>query len=106
MKGLVSEGSWKELNFFSTKVGQSRGNHYHKNTDELFIVLKGKIEIEWTEVDEDGKNIYDLKKVCVREGDVFIIKRKTRHIFNIIENTEWINGLSQKMDEKNPDIFI
>ncbi len=106
MKGLVSEGSWKELNFFSTKAGQSRGNHYHKNTDELFIVLKGKIEIEWTEVDEDGKNIYDLKKVCVREGDVFIIKRKTRHIFNIIENTEWINGLSQKMDEKNPDIFI
>lgn len=106
MKGLVSEGSWKELNFFSTKAGQSRGNHYHKNTDELFIVLKGKIEIEWTEVDEDGKNIYDLKKVCVREGDVFIIKTKTRHIFNIIENTEWINGLSQKMDEKNPDIFI
>ena len=106
MKGLINEGNWKELNFFSTKAGQVRGNHYHKKTDELFIILKGKIEIEWTEVDINGNNIFEIQKEYVKEGDVFVIKRKTRHTFIIIENTEWINGLSQKIDEKNPDIFI
>jgi dTDP-4-dehydrorhamnose 3,5-epimerase-like enzyme len=106
MKGLVNQGKWKELNFFSTFAGQIRGNHYHKKTDELFIILKGKIEIEWSKVDSKGKKIYDLNKITVKMGDVFIIKRNTRHIFNIIEDSEWINGLSQKMDELNPDIYI
>ena len=105
MKGLVNQGKWEELNFFSTIAGQIRGNHYHKNTDELFIILKGKIEIEWSKVDLEKGKINNLKKVFVRRGDVFIIKRNTRHIFNIIEDSEWINGLSQKMDKKTPDIY-
>ena len=46
MKGLINEGEWKELNFFSTKAGQVRGDHYHKNTDELFIILEGEIKIK------------------------------------------------------------
>jgi len=105
MKGLVNQGKWEELNFFSTFAGQIRGNHYHKKTDELFIILKGKIEIEWYKVDLRGEKIHDLNKITVKMGDVFIIKRNTRHIFNIIEDSEWINGLSQKMDIKAPDIY-
>jgi dTDP-4-dehydrorhamnose 3,5-epimerase-like enzyme len=105
MKGLINQGKWEELNFFSTVAGQIRGNHYHKKTDELFIILKGKIEIEWAEVDKEGRKIHDLNKVFVNGGDVFIIKRKTRHIFNIIEDSEWINGLSQKMEKNSPDIY-
>ncbi len=106
MRGLVNQGSWEELNFFSTIAGQIRGNHYHKNTDELFIILKGKIEIEWYKVDLEGEKIDDLNKITVKKGDVFIIKRNTLHIFSIIEDSEWINGLSQKMDELHPDIYL
>ena len=105
MKGLINQGKWEELNFFSTIAGQIRGDHYHKKTDELFIILKGKIEIEWAEVDKEGRKIHDFNKVFVNRGDVFIIKRKTRHIFNIIEDSEWINGLSRKMEKNSPDIY-
>jgi len=56
MKGLINQGNWKELNFFFTKSGQIRGNHYHKITDELFIILKGKMEIELTSVNPKSKN--------------------------------------------------
>jgi len=106
MKGLVNQGKWEELNFFSTFAGQVRGNHYHKKTDELFIILKGKIEIEWSKVDLKGETIHNLNKTTVKMGDVFIIKKNIRHIFNILEDSEWINGLSQKMDEIHPDICI
>ena len=106
MKGLVNQGNWKELNYFSTIAGQIRGNHYHKNTDELFIILEGKIEIEWSKVDLKGETIHNLNKTTVKMGDVFIIKKNIRHIFNILEDSEWINGLSQKMDEIHPDICI
>jgi dTDP-4-dehydrorhamnose 3,5-epimerase-like enzyme len=105
MIGLVNEGNWKELNFFSTKPNQKRGNHYHKKTDELFIILKGKIKIELNRVSVNGKLTLDIKSVIVKKGDVFIIPKMIFHSFDIIEESNWINGLSIKMNIKAPDIF-
>ena len=105
MIGLVNQGSWKELNFFSTKSNQNRGNHYHKKTDELFIILKGRIKIELTRVSDNGKLIGETKSVIIKKGDVFIIPKMIFHSFDIIEESNWINGLSIKMNNKAPDIF-
>ena len=105
MIGLVNQGSWKELNFFSTKSNQNRGNHYHKKMDELFIILKGRIKIELTRVSDNGKLIGETKSVIIKKGDVFIIPKMIFHSFDIIEESNWINGLSIKMNNKAPDIF-
>ena len=105
MIGLINQGSWKELNFFSTKSNQNRGNHYHKKTDELFIILKGRIKIELTRVSDNGKLIGETKSVIIKKGDVFIIPKMIFHSFDIIEESNWINGLSIKMNNKAPDIF-
>ena len=40
----------ERVKFFSTKAGQVRGDHYHKNTDELFIILEGEIKIIVTDI--------------------------------------------------------
>ena len=105
MIGLVNEGNWKELNFFSTKPNQIRGNHYHKKTDELFIILKGRIKVELNSVSDSGKLIGDTKSIIITKGDVFIIPKMIFHSFDIIEESNWINGLSLKMNNKAPDIF-
>ena len=105
MIGLVNEGNWKELNFFSTKPNQKRGNHYHKKTDELFIILKGRIKVELNSVSDSGKLIGDTKSIIITKGDVFIIPKMIFHSFDIIEESNWINGLSLKMNNKAPDIF-
>ena len=105
MIGLVNEGNWKELNFFSTKPNQRRGNHYHKKTDELFIILKGRIKVELNSVSDSGKLIGDTKSIIITKGDVFIIPKMIFHSFDIIEESNWINGLSLKMNNKAPDIF-
>ena len=105
MTGLVNEGNWKELNFFSTKPNQIRGNHYHKKTDELFIILKGRIKVELNSVSDSGKLIGVTKSIIITKGDVFIIPKMIFHSFDIIEESNWINGLSLKMNNKAPDIF-
>ena len=74
------------------------GSWVDKNTDELFIILEGEIKIILTDIKSEKS-----KEVLVKEGDVFVIKRKIIHSFFIIKDTKWINGLSQKMDKENPD---
>ena len=102
--GLIDQGNWKELNYFSTEPGQVRGNHYHKKTDELFIILKGKLKIQLTRVSVNGELEGESKSFTVKQGDVFVIPKMVYHVFNIIEKSEWINGLSLKMDIRLPDI--
>ncbi len=103
--GLINKKSWKEINYFETNKNQIRANHYHKFTDELFIVLKGKIKIKLTRVMEDGKLDKKFKIYNIRKNDVFVIKKMTHHIFEILEDAVWLNALTIKMDEENPDIL-
>ena len=105
IKGLVNRGNWRELNFFETTANQKRGEHYHKLTDELFIILKGKIKIQLSRVSEEGKLVGEKEYYIVSKGDVFIIPKLTFHAFEILEDTKWINGLSVKFDDLKPDIY-
>lgn len=102
-QGLIQEGSWEEMNFITSVGGCVRGNHYHQTTLEMFIILKGKIEVDFQRV---GK--VSLEGPIVTEtfvgGDVFFIEPMVNHAFRIIENSEWINALSKKMSDDHKDI--
>ena len=102
--GLVNFGNWKEINIICSEADIVRGDHYHKNTDELFLILEGKIKITLQKV-LDNKELYNEKKTFnVQEGDVFLIKKNVNHIFETIEYSKWINVLSQKLNKDKPDI--
>ena len=102
--GLVNFGNWKEINIICSEADTVRGGHYHKNTDELFLILEGKIKITLQKV--LGNKVLDNEKKTfdVQEGDVFLIKKNVNHIFETIEYSKWINVLSQKLNIDNPDI--
>ena len=102
--GLINFGNWKEINFICSEAGTVRGNHYHENTDELFIILEGNIKVILQKV-LGKKDLENKQKTFnVKEGDVFLIKKNVNHIFEIIENSKWINVLSQKINKETPDI--
>ena len=102
--GLINFGNWKEINFICSEAGTVRGNHYHENTDELFVILDGKIKIILQKV-LSKKDLEKKQEIFnVKEGDVFIIKKNVNHIFEIIEHSKWINVLSKKIDNGKPDI--
>jgi oxalate decarboxylase/phosphoglucose isomerase-like protein (cupin superfamily) len=104
INGLVNFGTWKEINIIYSEAVTVRGNHYHKNTDELFLVIEGKIKITLQKVLDDKELDNEKKTFDVQEGDVFLIKKNVNHIFETIDNSKWINVLSQRINKVKPDI--
>ena len=43
--GLLNFGSWKEMNFITSIADTVRGRHYHKETEECFFILSGRIKV-------------------------------------------------------------
>lgn len=94
----ITRDQWAEVNFVQTSAGQVRGNHYHKETRELFFIISGEIEI----VVEDLRSGEHLEFV-VSKGDIFLIEPYELHTFRIKTDAQWINMLSQSIDDHNPD---
>ena len=96
--GLMNEGIWEEFNFLETKAGQVRGNHFHRETREVFFIIEGEVEvvIKIPGQPEIGLNLHD--------GDLIRLEPGETHTFHWRSNTRWINILSKRFDQKNPDI--
>ena len=94
----ITQESWAEINFIETGAKQVRGNHYHKETRELFFIVSGEIEIV---IDDliSGKHL----EMSVSKGDIFIIEPYEMHTFRTKTEAQWINMLSKPMDPQNPD---
>ena len=102
--GLINFGTWKEVNIICSEADTVRGGHYHENTDELFLILEGKIKITLQKVLVNKVLDNEKETFDVQEGDVFLIKKNVNHIFETIEYSKWINVLSQKLNKDKPDI--
>ena len=104
LEGLVNFGNWKEINMIISEAGVERGNHYHKVTIELFIILDGEIRVTVQKV-ENARLVGNAKEVNVKKGDVFIINPLVNHVFYIEQNSRWMNVLSKPLGTDNQDIF-
>ena len=94
----ITRERWAEVNFIETAARQVRGNHYHKETRELFFIVSGEIDI----------SVYNLlsgehTEMSVTKGDVFIIEPYELHTFRTRTDAQWINMLSVALDPQNPD---
>jgi dTDP-4-dehydrorhamnose 3,5-epimerase-like enzyme len=104
IEGLINQGTWKELNIISSDAGVVRGNHYHKNTRELFIILEGEIEVRTQRV-SNGHPAGTLSVYHVKAGDVFLVEPMTNHVFTPRAFSKWINALSEPVDKEHPDFY-
>ncbi len=103
IKGLINKGSWQELNMIFTINGVTRGNHYHKDIFELFIILEGSIDVVVQRV-RNNKFYGKEYKYLVKNGDVFIIEPMVNHVFYVKTDAKWINALSKKLNN-GKDLF-
>lgn len=104
IRGLINQGIWKELNLITSEAGVVRGNHYHKRTQELFIILEGVIEVHTQRVNHEDL-AGEISVYSVRAGDVFWIDPLTNHTFIPKTYSKWINVLSEPIDRDNPDFY-
>jgi len=103
LKGLINFGNWHEINLIYSQANSIRGNHYHKETEEIFIILEGKIKVTLYKVCDGVININSKKEYIFEKEQVFLVEKNVLHIFEILEDARWINILSKKTDPKNPD---
>ncbi len=103
IQGLINSGSWREVNLITSSKNSIRGDHYHKETIELFIILEGEIEVISQRVVNNALMGNDTHFI-VRSGDVFMVEPFCNHIFVVREDSKWINMLSEPIDKVSPDI--
>lgn len=103
LEGIINFGQWKEINLITSSSGSVRGNHYHKHTTEIFIILDGEIKVVTQKV-QNGKLVGDAVEKNVKSGDVFLIEPFINHIFFVKKDSRWINVLSEAIKKTHPDI--
>jgi mannose-6-phosphate isomerase-like protein (cupin superfamily) len=96
----ITRRSWQEANYIETKAGQVRGNHYHKFTEELFFIISGEIDIM---IDHQHTGAH--MEFRATKGDVFLIEPYELHTFHCRTSCQWINMLSSKLDQNQPDFY-
>jgi dTDP-4-dehydrorhamnose 3,5-epimerase-like enzyme len=103
LEGLVDFGEWRELNLVTSRAGAVRGNHFHEQATELFVILDGEIRIVVQRV-EGGRLAGAAEERTVRAGDVVLVEPRVVHTFHVLRDARWINVLSHRMDPAAPDI--
>ena len=73
-----------------TKSPQSIGNHYHKNKDEIFYLLKGS-----------GEFTQDGETSSLNEGDVVYVPAGSEHSFKLSEGAILLGAATKPFDEND-----
>lgn len=78
-----------ELNGHQVKIAKVKGEfvwHDHEKEDELFYIVKGRLHID-----------FEDRTITLEEGDMYVVKKKTRHRPRTDEGKEaWIMLLEPK----------
>lgn len=96
----ITRDQWAEVNFIETAANQVRGNHYHKQTRELFFIVAGEVEVV-----ADNVLSGERHEFCAKKGDIFVVEPYELHTFRTRTDAQWINMLSVPLDFNNPDFY-
>ena len=98
--GIMNEGLWEEFNYLETFAGAVRGNHFHKQTLELFFIIEGEVDVVIKQTSEEIINEHLVT------GDILLIEPGETHTFHCLKNTRWINFLSTRFNKDHPDLHF
>jgi len=87
-----------EFNLVFIKANKLRGNHYHPEFDEYFLITEGQGVI----VNKSAKGKEDF--LYMGKGDCFYIPQGANHVFYAITDLNAIAMLTKKWDDCNPPI--
>lgn len=83
---LIHEG-YAQINVITSKKGVFRGGHYHKENEEAFYLISGKLEVT---VGEET-DIFEA-------GEFFGIEANDMHSFNFLEDTVLVSMYSRGVE--------
>ncbi|MBI2028408.1 MAG: WxcM-like domain-containing protein [Candidatus Levybacteria bacterium] len=103
-RGLFVEASngrsWKTITFGKMKKGAVMGNHYHKKTNALFFIIKGKVKID--NIDVKSRQTQALS---LRDNEGIIFPPFVSHAIHFQESSFFMLCKSKKYNPKDTDTF-
>jgi len=98
----------KQISYLTINKGCFRGNHYHNETIESFILLEGDCEIvlSWSrESDENDETCFDEQQRTLKLYDKFDIPLGFQHTLFSAQGAKLLILSSKEFDPANPDVF-
>lgn len=84
---LIHQG-YAQINVITSKKGVFRGGHYHKENEEAFYIVSGKLEVT-----------VNKETVVFTNGDFFGIEANDIHSFNFLEDTTLVSMYSHGVEK-------
>jgi dTDP-4-dehydrorhamnose 3,5-epimerase-like enzyme len=98
--GIVSSGTWREVNFLESRAGAVRGNHYHRESEEIIFLLRGQAEVELVDARDPGRRaVVRLEGGTGVEVHPFMV-----HTVRYLTDCEQISLLDRSFDPDHPDL--
>jgi len=97
---VMTDGSWEEINYMTTKKGFVRGGHYHKETKEILFIIKGEVRVNYKQMEKSREDQVGLAngEFTLKRAEWCVFEPNTLHTIAAKEDTEWITLLSKKFD--------
>ncbi len=94
------------IQHFYIKSTEPLGNHYHKNKQEVFVIVEGKGIFTYLPLNHEGKPLGKQKTISVKKGNVIKVDPFTAHAFRLnIGSTMWCFS-SAPFDQDNLDMHF
>lgn len=81
----------KQVNIYEAKKDSNLGDHYHKETDEYFYILKGGV-------------LYNNSRL-LGKGDLFAVFPEEKHSIYCLTDVTFMTFLTKPFDKENPDLW-
>lgn len=97
---LVHDG-WKQVNVLISKKGSKRGGHFHKENQEAFYIVEGKLILILDENEEHEETEFST-------GEMFMISPYQMHNFIFLEDTIMVSMYSNGVErlDGTKDIYV
>ena len=90
----VNTGLWKQANILDIRRDSSFGGHYHKEKEELFYVISGRVQV--LVENKDSATTMDFES-----GECFLIEPMDKHTIYGIEDSVLVEMLSEPFSEED-----
>jgi hypothetical protein len=92
--------AWREINFFYTRAGMTRGGHYADKSCELVFLMKGRVDVTLQNV----KDPREVVRLTLLPGEGVIVPPFVCRTFTYVEDGEAIACRDVPHDETGPDL--
>ncbi len=83
---------YSQVNVLETKKGVIRGGHFHKNTIEIFYIVRGKIKVKFSTNNE-------IEYATFSDGDFFQVFTNVVHEMEFLDNTIMIAAYDKPIED-------